>query len=134
MIKIGILISNDYSDFYKIQSCIHDLKMKFSDEVEIVQISDNYYHRNIKNFVIRLEMNYSEILRYDEPYTQSTNQNMYKFSKKKSPKWYYTRNYEFVNQCDGIFAFVSKNLSDKEPLYDIIKLARSHDKKIRIHS
>lgn len=129
--KIGILVSNDYSNFSNIKKVIYDAKVKLNNDVEMCQISENFMHNDIKKFIQSQGIYYTEVLRYDEPFNiNSHDPNEYKFGKKFNGKFYHIRNTSFIKYCNGIFSFVTPDIKQTDTIYKIIELAKN--KKINL--
>ena len=112
---IGILVSKNYTNIREIKQVINKIKTSMGKSAEICQISDNFMKTEIKKFVLNIGLKYSECLKYDEPYNiYSIDDIEAKFNREFKPKYYYIRNSLFLDYCDGIYAFVDKNISKVE--------------------
>jgi len=133
--RIGILVSKDYSDLDKIRTVIYDLKKKFEEQLEIVQILENYQYSEIKKFALQIDIGYSEILRHDDKHTiYSHDPNPFKYGHKVANKWYYTRNSDFLKYCNGIFGFVTKSISKDDTVFKILAVSKKRKKNMKVYA
>lgn len=128
---VGILVSKDYSDLMQIKKVIYGAKQSIGTNLEICQINENFMHKDIKKFVLEIGLGYTDVLRYDDAYNiNSHDQNAYKFNKGWNPKFFYIRNSNFIDYCNGVCGFITKSLDKNDAVYQILRKVK--DKKLNL--
>ncbi len=112
--NIGIIVSENYSNTRKIKEEIFKLKEGFKNYLTIYMINDNsFLNIIVKKFIIELGIDFKEILKYDENYSQYCVNPSYFYNKKFRKEYFHIRNKEFIKLCKGIYFFIDKKDENK---------------------
>ncbi len=133
--KIGIVGSRNYREPRKIRKVVHDLKLKFGDDLEIVsgeqpKGADGY----AKKAALEFNVKYISFPPAHYNWNSYCIKEAHHYGKEYRPYYFFQRNTEIAEYSDKIMAFVpmGTTIEQSKGTYDTVKKALKLDKTVVI--
>ena len=111
--KVAIIGSREYTNKIKVQEFVHQLKLKFKDNVTIISGGAKYgADKYAKRFALDFELDYKEFPPYHEPHNMYCVLDSFHYNSPYNVGNYHSRNKKLVEYSDMIVAFVPTNVTN----------------------
>ena len=111
--KVAIIGSREYTNKIKVQEFVHQLKLKFKDNVTIISGGAKYgADKYAKRFALDFELDYKEFPPYHEPHNMYCVLDSFHYNRPYNVGNYHSRNKKLVEYSDMIVAFVPTNVTN----------------------
>ena len=111
--KVAIIGSREYTNKIKVQEFVHQLKLKFKDNVTIISGGAKYgADKYAKRFALDFELDYKEFPPYHEPHNMYCVLDSFHYNRPYNVGNYHSRNKKLVEYSDMIVAFVPMNVTN----------------------